>query len=57
MPPPRDEGGVITFVKYDRGPIGISIGPGGVILGIHQNKQFMFENSYCVTRTIDSPLS
>jgi hypothetical protein len=36
---------MITFVKYDRGPIGISIGPGGVILGIHQNKQFMFENS------------
>jgi len=45
MPRPRDEGGVITFVKYDRGPTGISIGPGGVILGIHQNKQFMFENS------------
>ena len=45
MPRPRDEGGVITFVKYDRGPTGISIGPGGVILGIHQDTQFMFENS------------
>ena len=38
MSPPRRERGVITLVKYDRGPMGISIGPGGVILGIHQNK-------------------
>ena len=45
MSPPRRERGVITFVKYDRGPMGISIGPGGVILGIHQDKQFMLENS------------
>jgi hypothetical protein len=42
---PRNPGGVITFMKYDQGPIGISIGPGGVILRIHDGKRFHFENS------------
>jgi len=32
-------------MKYDQGPIGISIGPGGVILRIHDDKRFHFENS------------
>ena len=46
MPRPRDPGGVITFPKYDKKePVGISIGPGGVILRIHDGKRFHFENS------------